>query len=72
MTDAAHNQHSETRRPSDRDRIGATGPAGSSPPVQKYCAEMMSVSVAEIQKDRCRTTVAEPIEGNASGTALYR
>ena len=26
MTDAAHNQHSETRRPSDRDRIATTGP----------------------------------------------
>jgi hypothetical protein len=25
MTDAAHNQHSETRRPSDRDRIVTTG-----------------------------------------------
>jgi hypothetical protein len=27
MTDAAHNQHSETRRPSDRDRIVTTGPS---------------------------------------------
>ena len=26
MTEAAHNQHSETRRPSDRDRIVRTGP----------------------------------------------
>ena len=26
----------------------------------------------KIQKNRCRTTVAEPIWGNASGTALYR
>jgi hypothetical protein len=26
MTDAAHNQHSETHRPSDRDRIVTTGP----------------------------------------------
>ena len=43
MTDAAHNQHSENRRPSDRDRIVPTGPS-SSPPVQKCCAEMMSVS----------------------------
>src|SRR5271166_5899910 len=25
-----------------------------------------------IQKNRCRTTVAEPTWGNASGTALYR
>src|SRR6516165_5893722 len=64
MRDAAHNQHSETRRPSDRDRIVTTGPsrfAVSSPPVQKCCAEMMAVSVAGIQKNRCRTTVAEPI-----------
>jgi len=30
---------SETRRPSDRDRIVTTGPAVSSPPAQK-CAEM--------------------------------
>src|SRR5262249_2556082 len=28
-------------------------------PVQKCCAEMMSVSVARIQKNRCRTTIAE-------------
>jgi hypothetical protein len=59
MTDAAHNQHSETRRPSDRDRIVTPGPAVSSPPVEKCCAEMMSVSVAGIQKNRCRTTIAE-------------
>jgi hypothetical protein len=26
MTDTAHNQHSETRRPSDRDHIVTTGP----------------------------------------------
>jgi len=25
MTEAAHNQHSETRRPSDRDRMVRTG-----------------------------------------------
>jgi hypothetical protein len=48
-------------RPSDRDRIVTTGPAVSRPPVQKSCVEMMSVSVAGIQKNRCRTTVAEPI-----------
>ena len=40
------------------------------PPVQKCCAEMMSVWVAGISKNRCRTTVAEPIGANASGTAL--
>src|SRR5262245_62048114 len=33
---------------------------------------MMSVSVAEIVKNRCRTMVAEPMEANACGTALYR
>src|SRR6516164_412171 len=44
------------RRPSYRDR---TGPSRSSPPVQKCCAEMMSMSVARIQKNRCRTTIAE-------------
>jgi hypothetical protein len=27
MTDAAHNQHSEIRRPSDRNRIVTTGPS---------------------------------------------
>ena len=60
MTDAAHNQHSETRRPSDRDRIVTIGPSPvSSPPVQKCCAERMSVSVAEIPKNRCRTTIPE-------------
>ena len=31
MTDAAHNQHSETRRPSDRDRIETTGPSRFQP-----------------------------------------
>jgi len=71
-TDAAHNQHSETRRPSDRDRIVTTGRSRSSPPVQKCCAEMMSVSVAGIQKNRCRTTVAEPMVETLSETALYR
>ena len=30
------------------------------------------MSVAAIRKNRCRTTVAEPIGGNASGAALYR
>ena len=46
MTDAAHNQHSGHRRPSYRDR---TGRSRSSPPVQKCCAEMMSVSFARSQ-----------------------
>src|SRR5215469_18629801 len=32
----------------------------------------VDVSVAGIQKNRCRTTVAEPIAANAGGTALYR
>jgi hypothetical protein len=31
MTDAAHNQHSESRRPSDRDRIVTTGPSRFQP-----------------------------------------
>ena len=48
--DAAHNEHSETRRQSDRDRIVTTGPAVSSPPIQKCCAEMMSLSVAGSRK----------------------
>src|SRR5215471_4309864 len=52
-------QNLETRCPSDRDRIVTTGPSRSSPPVQKCCAKMMSVSVARIQKNRCRTTIAE-------------
>src|SRR5262245_61535769 len=33
---------------------------------------MMSVSVAEIPKNRCRTTTAEPMEANACETALSR
>src|SRR5215831_6220634 len=45
--------------PSDCDRIVTTGPSRSSPPVQKCCAEMMSVSVAGIQKNCCRTTIPE-------------
>jgi hypothetical protein len=31
MTDAAYNQHSETRHPSDRDRIVITGPSRFQP-----------------------------------------
>src|SRR5215469_7639927 len=56
MTDAAHHQHSDTAA---RAIATAPGPAVPSPPVQKCCAEMMSVSVARIQKNRCRTTIAE-------------
>ena len=64
MTDAAHNQHSEnqhseTRRPSDRDRIVTTGPSRFPPARPEVLPEMMSVSVAGIQKNRCRTTIAE-------------
>jgi hypothetical protein len=33
---------------------------------------MMSVSVAGIQKNRCRITVAEPMVETLSETALYR
>src|SRR6516225_3378545 len=42
MTHAAHNEHSETRRPGDRDRIVTTGPSRSSPPVQKCCPTIVS------------------------------
>jgi hypothetical protein len=56
MTDAAHNQHSDTAA---RAIATAPSPTRSSPPVQKCCAEMMSMSVARIQKNRCRTTIAE-------------
>jgi len=45
MTDAAHNQHSETRRPSDRDRIVTTGPSRFQPARPEVLPEMMSVSV---------------------------
>jgi hypothetical protein len=59
MTDAAHNQHSETRRPSDRDRIVTTGPSRFQPARPEVLPEMMSVSVAGIPKNRCRTMIAE-------------
>jgi hypothetical protein len=59
MTDAAHNQHSETRRPSDRDRIVTTGPSRFQPGRPEVLPEMMSVSVAGVPKNRCRTTIAE-------------
>ena len=36
MTDAAHNQHSETRHPSDRDRIVTTGPSRFQPGLASY------------------------------------
>ena len=48
----AHNQHSETRRPSDRDRIVTTGPSRFQPAPPEVFAEMMSVSVAGIPKNR--------------------
>jgi len=41
-------------------------------PACRRSLRLMSVSVARIPKNRCRTTAAEPIGGNASGTALYR
>ena len=55
MTDAAHNQHSEnqhseTRCPSDRDRIVTTGPSRFQPARPEVLPEMMSVSVAGIPK----------------------
>src|SRR6516164_527203 len=56
------------RRPSYRDR---TGPSRSSPPVQKCCAEMMSVSVARIQKHRCRTTIAERMVETVSSRGIF-
>jgi hypothetical protein len=59
MTDAAHNQHSKTRRPSDCDRIVTTGPSRFQPARPEVLPEMMSVSVAGIPKNRCRTTTAE-------------
>src|SRR5215472_2649710 len=55
----AHNQHSETRRPSDRDRIVTTGPSRFQPARPEVFAEMMSLSVAGIPENRCRTTIAE-------------
>jgi hypothetical protein len=72
MTDAAHDQHSETRRPSDRDRVVTTGPSRCLParPEVLRCDDV-GVGCG-IQKNRCRTTIAEPIGGNASGTAVYR
>ena len=42
MTDAAHNQHSETRRPSDRDRLVTTGPSRS--PSSKISRRSTSVA----------------------------
>jgi hypothetical protein len=50
MTDAAHNQHSETRRPSDRDRIVTTEPSRFQPARPDVLVEMMSVSVAGSRK----------------------
>ena len=54
------------RKPAARAHRNNRAQAVSSPPVQKWCAEMMSVLVAGIQKIVGRTTVAEPIGGNAS------
>jgi hypothetical protein len=43
MTDAAYNQHSEIRRPSDRGRIVTTGPSRFQP-ARPEVFQMMSVS----------------------------
>src|SRR5262249_28132300 len=59
MTDAAHNQHSETRRPSDRDRLVTTGPSRFQP-ARPEVLRRDDVGVgAGIPKNRCRTTLAE-------------
>ena len=42
MTDAAHNQHSESRRPSDRDRIVTTGPSRFHPPPRDQSASAIT------------------------------
>src|SRR5262249_18355699 len=57
----------ERLRPRRNHRDQSFPPAG-----RKRCAEMMSVSVAEIPKNRCRAMVGEPMEASACGTALYR
>ena len=58
-------------RPSDRDRI-VTGPSRFQP-ARPEVLRSDDVGVgAGIPKNRCRTTVAEPIGGNASGTVPYR
>jgi hypothetical protein len=46
MTDAAHNRHSETRRPSDRDRIVTSRLSRFQPARPEVLPEMMSASVA--------------------------
>ena len=56
MTDAAHNQHSDTAAQAI---ATAPGPAVPARPSRSVCAKMMSVSVARIQKNRCRTTITE-------------
>ena len=58
MTDAAHNQHSETRRPSDRDRIITTGSSRFRPTRPEVLCRLRGSP-----KNRCLTTVAEPIGG---------
>ena len=61
------------RRPSDRDRIVTTGPSRFQPASPEVLRrDDVGCRGAGIPKNRCRTTAAEPIGGNASGTALYR
>ena len=50
MTDAAHAQHSENPRPSDRDRIVTTGPSRFPPARPEVLREMMSVSFGDPEK----------------------
>src|SRR6516162_805020 len=59
MTDAAHNQHSKTRCPSDRDRIVTTGAQPFPARPSRSVALRMSGVGAGIPKNCCRTTIAE-------------
>src|SRR6516165_5804106 len=65
-------QHSETRRPSDRDRIVTTGPSRFQPARPEVLHWRLCRCRLRDPEKGCRTTVAEPIAGNAGGTALYR
>jgi hypothetical protein len=61
MTEAAHNQHSDTRRPSDRDRIVRTGPIRFQP------APICAISLTGASRSRRAANESCNVAGMARG-----
>ena len=58
MTDAAHNQHLETRRPSDRARIVTTGPSRLEPATSASSRRPASTTVNRLDYERRGTATS--------------